>query len=98
MPVMSEATLPDQQTYDSVLTKMFGSLQPEDPPPGQLFHVAGEGPNGFRVIALWDSQESFDRFVEGTLMPTMRELGVDRVPAPKSYPVHNWFAPQTARV
>jgi hypothetical protein len=98
MPVMSEATLPDQETYEAVMTKMFGSLQPDDPPAGQLFHVASPGPNGFRVIAVWDSKESFDTFVEEQLMPTSRELGFDRIPSPTTYPVHNWYAPQTARI
>jgi hypothetical protein len=98
MPVISEATLPDQETYEAVITKMFGSLQPDDPPAGQLFHVAGPGPNGFRVIAVWDSQESFDRFVEERLMPTTRELGFDQIRPPTTSPVSNWFAPQTAAV
>ncbi len=97
MAVMTEVTLPDEGMYDAVMTKVFGSMQPDDPPAGQLFHVAGQGPNGFRVIAVWESQESYERFAEERLGPAVQELA-GRRPEPQFYPVHNWFAPQRAAV
>ena len=34
-------------------------------------HAAGPTDGGFLIIAVWDSRESCDRFVQGTLMAKM---------------------------
>jgi hypothetical protein len=55
------------------------------PVEGLLVHVAGEGENGFRVVDVWESEEAFRRFGE-TLMPVLREIGVQG--QPEVYPAH----------
>ena len=34
------------------------------PAEGILFHTAGQGENGFRVVDVWESEEAFGRFGE----------------------------------
>lgn len=45
-------------------------------PDGQIFHAAGASPGGWTVIAVHDSQESWERFRDGILMPRMQK-GID---------------------
>ena len=40
-------------------------------PPGQTFHAAGPTDGGFLITAVWDSQESAERFVQDTLLAAM---------------------------
>lgn len=50
----------------------LAAVHPDDGlPPGQVYHAAGPTEDGWLVVAVWDSQESNDRFVEQTLMPTL---------------------------
>jgi hypothetical protein len=44
---------------------------PNGLPEGQTYHAAGPTDGGFLIIAVWDSRESCDRFVQGTLMAKM---------------------------
>jgi hypothetical protein len=45
-------------------------------PEGQVFHAAGPSADGWTIIAIHDSQESFERFRDGTLTPVM-SAGID---------------------
>jgi hypothetical protein len=56
-------------------------------PDGQLSHIAGPGPAGFRVIDVWESAEAFERFERDVLAP-LGFTGLPRV----EFPVHNLFA------
>jgi hypothetical protein len=49
------------------------------PVEGLLVHIAGQGPNGFRVVDVWESEEAFQRFGE-KLMPILQELRVEVEP------------------
>ena len=40
-------------------------------PEGQLQHAAAATDGGILIVALWDSQESADRFVTDVLLPSM---------------------------
>src|SRR6476469_5203536 len=40
---------------------------------GQIFHAAGASADGWRIIAVHDSQESWERFRDETLMPRMSQ-------------------------
>lgn len=42
-------------------------------PDGQIFHAAGASPGGWTVIAVHESQESWERFRDGILMPQMQQ-------------------------
>jgi hypothetical protein len=46
-------------------------------PEGCLVHIAGPGPEGWRVVSVWESQEKLQQFVANTLRPVHTELGVD---------------------
>jgi hypothetical protein len=54
-----------------------------------VFHTAGQGANGFRVVDVWESEEAFGRFGE-TLGPILEEIGVDD--PPEVYPAHTFVA------
>ena len=45
-------------------------------PAGQTFHAAGPSEGGWSIIAVHDSQESWETFRDNTLMPTM-QAGID---------------------
>jgi len=40
-------------------------------PEGQIFHAAGPSPYGWTIVAIHDTQESWERFRDGILMPAM---------------------------
>lgn len=40
-------------------------------PPGQRYHAAGETEGGILIVAVWDSKEDSDRFLNETLMAKM---------------------------
>ena len=40
-------------------------------PKGQLYHVAGPSADGWTIVAVHDSQESWEEFRDGILMPKM---------------------------
>jgi hypothetical protein len=42
-------------------------------PEGQVFHAAGPSADGWTVVAVHDSKESWERFRDGVLMPRMAE-------------------------
>jgi hypothetical protein len=49
------------------------------PVEGLLVHVAGQGPPGFRVVDVWQSEEACNRFRE-ILGPILNEVGADEPP------------------
>jgi hypothetical protein len=42
-------------------------------PDGQVFHAAGPSADGWTIVAIHDSRESWERFRDGILMPTMSQ-------------------------
>ena len=46
------------------------------PPDGASLMLAGPASPGVRIISVWDSQESIQRFFEERLGPAQREVGV----------------------
>ena len=81
------------ELYDQI----NGRVNPPDGhPEGLLFHCAGPSPDGgWRIIDVWDSRATFDRFLETKVMPTVAELigpeAVAQGPPPRieSWPMHN---------
>jgi hypothetical protein len=45
-------------------------------PEGQVSHVAGPSADGWTIVAIHDSKESWEKFRDGTLMPRF-EAGID---------------------
>ena len=70
-------------SYEQVVRGMMGKDRPESPGDwpveGLLVHAAGEGPNGFRVVDVWESEEAAQRFGE-RLAPHLEEAGITAVP------------------
>lgn len=93
MPVIAVFEGPSftQENYEESVRKLTGKTtldSPADwPVEGLLAHAAGQGPNGFRVVDVWDSEESFARFGE-TLIPILREIGVEG--EPEIYQAHTY--------
>jgi hypothetical protein len=61
-------------------------------PEGQVFHLAGPSADGWVIVAIHDSQQSWEKFRDGTLMPRM-QAGIDggfaAPPQETSFEVHN---------
>jgi hypothetical protein len=88
MPVIVIATTPgvDAELYERSIQEqgLGGAL-----PPGCTAHIAGPSPDGWRVVAVWESQEVAQQFIAGTLRPVMARLGVAPPPTPPvMYPLH----------
>ncbi|MCW3049488.1 MAG: hypothetical protein JWO74_3772 [Solirubrobacterales bacterium] len=45
-------------------------------PEGQVFHAAGPSADGWTIVAIHDSKESWEQFRDGTLLPRM-QAGID---------------------
>jgi len=43
-------------------------------PEGQRYHAAGLTEGGYLIAAVWDSKESFERFVQEVLMPALPKI------------------------
>ena len=65
------ATKEQYEASIAVVHPSDGSL-----PDGQLFHAAGPSADGWTIVAIHDSQESWERFRDETLMPAMSQ-GID---------------------
>jgi hypothetical protein len=96
MPVVAVFQGPGltQELYEKSVARLTGGKQRLDSPSdwpveGLLAHVAGQGPSGFRVVDVWESEEAFRRFGE-TLMPILQELGVSG--EPEIYPAHTFVS------
>ena len=79
-----------QEQYEASIAAVHpngGSL-----PEGQIFHAAGPSADGWTVVAIHDSQESWERFRDDMLMPRMNE-GIERgfptAPQETTFSVHN---------
>jgi predicted dienelactone hydrolase len=60
-------------------------------PDGQIFHAAGPSAGGWTVMAVHDSKESWERFRDSILMPTMQrgiEGGFQPPPHETVFDVH----------
>ena len=88
MPVVVIATTPGMsaELYDrsQELMGLVGKL-----PAGCSTHIAGPSPEGWRVVAVWESAEAARGFMAGKLRPALAELGVaPPVAPPVVYPLH----------
>ena len=77
-----------QAVYDRVRTEV---LPDNRPAAGMLYHVAGPGPSGWRVVEVWESQEAADRFFQAPLGPALRRANTSV--QPQVFPVHNTMQP-----
>ena len=68
-----------KEQYDAVVEQVHppGSL-----PEGQSIHIAGSIDDGWVVVAVWDSRETWERFLADTLMPGLQAAGDRGFPDP----------------
>lgn len=60
-------------------------------PKGQIFHAAGPSGDGWTIVAVHDSRESWERFRDDLLMPTLKagvEGGFANPPEERAFEVH----------
>ena len=68
---------------------------PDKLPDGQVFHVAGPSEGGWTILAVHDSQESWETFRDQILMPAMAagiEGGFTSPPEETTFEVHRMVA------
>jgi hypothetical protein len=61
-------------------------------PEGQVFHVAGPSEDGWVIVAIHESKDSWERFRDGTLMPRLQggvEGGFQTPPQETTFEVSN---------
>ena len=83
-----------KQSYEEVVRRLTGGKSSLDSPAdwpveGLLVHAAGEGPNGFRVVDVWESEEAAKRFGD-TIGPILGEVGIEA--EPEVYPAHTFVS------
>jgi hypothetical protein len=82
-----------QEQYEESVRKVLGAERAESPDqwpvPGLLAHITGQGPNGFRIVDVWESQEAVDAF-GAELMPALEEMGVQG--GPEIYEAHTYVS------
>jgi hypothetical protein len=69
-----------------------------DPPPGLIFHWAGEVDGRWTITDVWESRADYDRFQEERLFPAVQQVsGMDPASLPQpttsEFAVHNFFKP-----
>ena len=61
-------------------------------PSGQIFHAAGPSADGWLVVAIHESRESWEQFRDGILMPRLQQGiggGFTTPPQETAFEVHN---------
>jgi hypothetical protein len=51
-------------------------------PQGQIYHAAGPSGNGWVVVAIHESRESWEKFRDGTLRPRLQEADGGKLVGP----------------
>ena len=77
MAIAVIARIPSKEAYETINAKLSGSNRPSESPEGNIIHTAGEGPNGFCVVDVWESREAFETFMNDQIMPAMQETGME---------------------
>ena len=83
-----------QESYEEAVRRLTGGKERLEsrsdwPVEGLIFHTAGQGADGFRVVDVWESEDAFGAFGEH-LGPIMEELGV--TDPPEVYPAHTFVS------
>ena len=65
-------------------------------PEGQIFHVAGPSADGWTIVAIHESQESWEPSRNETLMPTMSEGIEGGFPTPPEETTFRFHNQQTS--
>ena len=94
MPIIAVFQSPSltRESYEESVRRLSGGKSrmssPADwPVKGLLSHAAGQGPTGFRVVDVWESEEAFRQFGE-KLEAIMKAIGISG--QPEVYPAHTY--------
>jgi hypothetical protein len=77
-----------QDQYNQVMKNLDLDAKP---PAGAILHVAGFTPGTLRVLDIWDSQQSFERFQQDRLAPAVQGVGMPGPPKVQFYPLQNLY-------
>ena len=94
MPIVLVHEGVTQEQYEETVRKLTGGKGPVESPAdwpveGLLVHITGQGPNGFRIVDVWESEDAVWQFGE-TLIPVLKEVGIQT--EPEMYPVHTYVS------
>jgi hypothetical protein len=83
-----------QERYEEVVRRLTGGKARVEtlsdlPFDGILFHAAGQGPDGFCVVDIFDSEEAVARF-RAALGTIPEEVGIEE--PPDFFPAHTYVA------
>ena len=76
-----------QAQYDASVAAVHPA--PDVLPAGQIYHVAGPSEGGFTIVAVHDSQASWERFRDDVLLPRLQagiEGGFTAPPVETAFP------------
>jgi len=79
-----------EDQYEATIRAVHPSR--EQLPDGQVFHAGGPSGDGWLIVAVHDSQESWERFRDDILMPKMQagiEGGFEAPPEERAFEVRN---------
>src|SRR5262245_53312657 len=65
----------------------------KNPPNGEIFHVVGFTSGTMRVLDIWESQQSFEKFQKERINAAVQKAGINGQPKVQFYPVHNIYVP-----
>ena len=78
-----------KEQYEASLANVHPN-EGADLPEGQTLHIAGRTEDGWIIVAIHDSRESWERFRDETLTPGMQELaGLPAPPEETTFEVDN---------
>ena len=80
----------DKSKYDDAIRRL--EQAGAGSPPGRLYHCFYDSGGALKVVEVWDSQQSFERFGQ-TLMPILKSVGID-AGQPVVSPAHNVISGQ----
>lgn len=77
MPIGVITELPGgtKDHYEAISAKLVPNDTLQE---GAILHIAGPTGDGWRVIAVWENAEVFERFRESSLEPTVVQVGAPR--------------------
>jgi len=84
-----------QEQYNKVMDAL--GLD-SNPPAGAVFHVAGFTGGSLRVLDIWDSQQTFERFQRDRLNSAVQKAGIAGQPKVQYFTVHNIYAPNVEAI
>ena len=79
-----------QEQYEASIAAVHPSR--DTLPAGQIFHAAGPSADGWTIVVIHDSKESWEKFRDGILLPRMQkgiEGGFATPPQETAFPIYN---------